>query len=132
MIKLHDLHRGDYVMVNFEGKIWEGEVTDVDKAEHKACVLTDVQEFWYDAEDIHPIVLDENQLFRLGFERQNNDDGSVKYMKGPFRLLIQKEGNFTELDIWYREDRRHIKTPLYVHELQNHYRSMTKIELHHN
>ncbi|HEY8387022.1 MAG TPA: hypothetical protein VIK74_00380, partial [Parasegetibacter sp.] len=72
------------------------------------------------------------QLFRLVFERQNNDDGSVKYMKGPFRLLIQKEGNFTELDIWYREDRRHIKTPLYVHELQNHYRSMTKIELHHN
>lgn len=130
MINIHDLHQGDYVLANFEGKLWEGHVVSV--RDNQVCVLTDVQEFWFDPVDVHPIVLDEGQLTRLGFERQLNEDGSVKYMKGAFRILTSKEGDFTHMEIWYREDRRHITKPLYVHELQNHYRSMTKIELHQN
>jgi hypothetical protein len=31
--------------------------------------------------------------------------------------------------MWYREDRRHIVQPLSVHQLQNHFHQMTKIDL---
>jgi hypothetical protein len=64
----------------------------------------------------------------LCFEREVTEDG-VKYKKGPFRVLIHDPGNSTNLEVWYREDRRHFDHPLYVHELQNHHLDMTKVPL---
>jgi hypothetical protein len=52
-----------------------------------------------------------------------------KFKKGPFRLIVHDPGNYTHIDIWYREDKRHFGHPLYVHELQNHYLQMTKVPL---
>ena len=55
-------------------------------------------------------------------------DGN-KYKKGPFRVVVHDPGNYTDLEVWYREDHRRFHHPLYVHELQNHHLAMTKVPL---
>src|ERR1700750_1005865 len=129
MIKLHDLRVGDIVMTDFDGQRSEGEVTGLDREERKANVQTSVQEFWFDDQDLYPIALDEEQLLKFHFERMELPDGSIKYMFGPFRILLSQKGDFSHFEMWYREDRRHITQPLSVHQLQNHYHQMTKIDL---
>jgi hypothetical protein len=93
-----------------------------------ACVQTSVQDFWYTMDQLYPIPLDDNQLMLMGFEKEVYEAG-IKYKRGPFRILLASPGDFSHFEMWYREDRRHITHPLYVHELQNHYRQMTKVEL---
>ncbi len=132
MIRLQELKAGDYVMAEFEGERVKGVVKDVSRDGKMACVETDVQEFWFDPEVLHPIPLDEEQLLALNFQRQELPDYSVKYLKGPFRILLTTPGDFSRLDMWYREDRRHIDHHLTVHELQNHYSQMTKVDLTNN
>ena len=128
MIKFSDLKVGDYVMVDFDGKMWNGEVTDLNHDEKQICVETEVQEFWYEPEHVYPIPINEEQLLRLNFTREEMEDGSIKYKKGPFRLSIPERDNFSKIEIWYREDIRHPQMH-YIHELQNHYLQMTKIHL---
>ena len=129
MIKFDDIKEGDLVVAEFEGEKWEGVVKELNKEEKEICVETDVQQFWFTPEHLYPIPLDEEQLIKLNFQKQENGDNSVKYMKGAFRILVPKKDNFSELDIWWREDRRHLTRPISVHELQNHHYQMTKVEL---
>ncbi|HVM90250.1 MAG TPA: hypothetical protein VMT76_18820 [Puia sp.] len=129
MIKLSELKIGDVVNVEYEGILKEGEVIDIDREEKLVCVETDVQDFWYEPEHLFPISLDDEQLHKFGFQKKENEDGSVKYMKDAFRILLPKKGDFSAFEIWYREDRRHIAHPITVHELQNHFSQMTKVEL---
>lgn len=129
MIKFRELQVGDYVMAEFEDRIVQGEITELQPSQKLACVNDGVQEFWFDQAHLRPIPLDEHQLLRLKFTKQANDDGSVKYMKGAFRILLHAEGKFSDFEIWYREDRRHITEPVFLHELQNHYLQMTKVHL---
>jgi len=129
MIKFNELKVGDIVNVEFEGNIKEGEVIDLDGQDKLVCVQTDVQEFWYEPQHLFPITVDDDQLKKFGFEKKENEDGTVKYMKDAFRILLPKKDNFSSYEIWYREDRRHITQPISMHELQNHYSSMTKIDL---
>jgi hypothetical protein len=129
MIKLTDLKPGDIVRVLDEGVEREGIVQDISRDENMVCVNNGIQEFWYMLDEIVPVPLTEQQLLNLGFERQETDNGSVKYLRGPFRILSHDPGNNTHLEIWYREDHRHFNHPLYVHELQNHYLQMTKVHL---
>lgn len=128
MIKLTDLKPGDIVTIMDEGGEREGVVTDVSQNENMVCVDNGVQEFWYAPSQILSIPLSEEQLIKLGFQRQDVE-GGIKYMRGPFRILIREEGNFSDLEIWYREDHRRFHVPLTVHELQNHYLEMTKVPL---
>jgi hypothetical protein len=128
MVKISDLKAGDIVKIMHDGIEREGEVVDVDKDQNMACIDNGIQEFWYTADQILSVPLNEEQLFKLGFQRQDTEDG-IKYLKGPFRILIQSEGNFSNFDVWYREDRRHFNMPLTVHELQNRYLDMTKVQL---
>ena len=129
MIKFSELKIGDIVMAEFEGERWEGVVTELNWEEKEVCVETAVQAFWYMPEHLFPIPVNDEQLKKLGFSKTANPDGSLKYMKGAFRVQIAKEGDFSHIEIWWREDRRHLHEPLYVHELQNHYLQMTKVEL---
>ncbi|WEK35235.1 MAG: hypothetical protein P0Y53_22320 [Candidatus Pseudobacter hemicellulosilyticus] len=129
MIKLSTLQPGDIVMAEYEGQQTEGVVKELNREDHEVCVETPVQEFWFKPEDLYPIPLSEAQLIKLGFSKQVNEDSTIKYMKGPFRVMIAGEGDFHKLEIWYREDRRHLHEAIYVHELQNHYYQMTKVEL---
>ncbi len=98
----------------------------------EVCLETDVQEFWFKAEVLSPIPLSDKELLKLNFLKQENEDGSVKYSKGAFRIFIPQKDNLSNMEIWYREDRRHLTHAISVHELQNHYHQMTKIELTRN
>jgi hypothetical protein len=129
MIRFNELKPGDLVIAEFEGKEWEGEVTELNREDKEVCIRTEVQDFWFDPSHLKGIPLNDRQLTRLGFEKQANGDGPVKYLKGAFRILLTEQDKFDEFEMWYREDRRHIMQPIYVHELQNHYRQMTKVEL---
>lgn len=128
MIKINELREGDYVLANFEGQSSEGVVTELNHEDKEVCVKTDVQFYWFKPEDLQPIPLDENQLLRLGFEKETYENDYSKYKKGPFRVLLNSD-RFNDFEIWYREDHRVIKEPIAVHQLQNHYHQMTKVEL---
>ena len=129
MLKIGDLKHGDIIMVNDEGINREGRVIEVSHEENQALVDNGVQEFWYSPEEMHPLPLDENQLLRLGFTREDMN-GAVKYKKDSFRLVTPKKGDFTNIEMWWREDKRHFSFPLGVHELQNLHLAMTKVPLH--
>lgn len=129
MIKFNELQIGDFVRAEFEEKAQEGEIVNLNRDEKQVCVLTTVQEFWFALEHLHPIPLSDEQLMKLSFIKQENEDGTVKYMKGAFRVLLHRKNDFNNFEIWYREDKRHINHHLMVHELQNHYFQMTKVHL---
>lgn len=129
MIQFHELRVGDIVLVEFNGQRTEGEVTGVSVGDKELNVDTGAQSFWYSPGDLYPIPLDDNQLMEFGFEKQDQPNGGVKYMKGPFRVLLSERGNFSQFEMWYREDHRQIHDPLSVHQLQNHYHQMTKVDL---
>ncbi len=128
MIKFSELKPGDLVLANYEGQQWQGIVKDLNREDKEVCVETDVQQFWFKPDELQSIPLDESQLMKLNFQKQEGD-GTVKYLKGAFRILVPGQNNFTDFEMWYREDRRHIRQPIAVHELQNHYYQMTKVEL---
>ena len=130
MLKFNELKSGDIVMAEYDGNQKEGEITNVDHIDRKVCIVTaDGQEFWYEAKHLVPIALDESQLFKLGFQKEANGDGSAKYSKGAFRVSVRNPNDFSNFEMWYREDKRLIKQPTYVHDFQNKYLDMTKIPL---
>jgi hypothetical protein len=128
MLKIGELKQGDIVRVNDEGVEREGVVVRISHEENQALIDNGVQEFWYSPEEMEAVPLDETQLTKLGFEKQDHE-GSVKYLKGAFRLVTPRKGDFSNIEMWYREDRRHFSFPLGVHQLQNLHLDMTKVPL---
>ena len=129
MIKFADLKQGDYVLAKSDGQAWQGEVTDFNNDEKEIAVNNGVQEFWFKSDELLPIVLDEERLMKMNFKKVVNEDGSVKYMKDAFRILTHDQDNFQNFEIWYRDEKRQILQPIYLHQLQNHYLEMTKVHL---
>ena len=129
MIKFQEIQVGDYVIADNDGDKRQGEVTDLNRDEKQVCVNTGAQDFWYEPEQLTPIALDEEQLMKLQFHKNANGDGTVKYMKGAFRIMLPGEGDFSKFEIWYRDERRHVMEPINVHQLQNHFYEMTKVHL---
>ena len=132
MIKFQELKVGDLVIAEYDGEKWEGTVKALNREDKEVCVQTEVQEFWFKPEQLHGIPLNDEELVKLGFIRQVNDDNSIKYLKGPFRVFLRNKDSFSDLEIWYREDDRKLHQPISVHELQNHYNQMTKVDLTRN
>ncbi len=128
MLKIGSLKSGDIITVNDEGVIREGTVVSTSHEENQALVNNGIQEFWYSPEELHAVPLDENQLIKFGFTKEEAD-GSVKYKRDSFRLVTPKKGDFSNIEMWWREDRRHFSFPLGVHELQNLHLDMTKVPL---
>lgn len=129
MIKFSDLKQGDYVLAESNGQAWDGEVTDFNHDEKEISVYNGVQDFWFSCEELFPLPLDEKQLMKLKFKKHINEDGSVKYMKGAFRIQTPEQDDFSNFEIWYRDETRVMTHPIFVHELQNHYLAMTKVHL---
>lgn len=129
MIKFKDIKVGDYLMAVNDGDSLQGEVINLNGDEKQVCVNTGTQEFWFEAEQLYAIPLDDLQLEKLKFSKLINLDGTVKYMKGAFRMMLTSKDNFSTTEIWYRDEKRHITQPLTVHQLQNHYHDMTKVHL---
>lgn len=129
MIQFHDIKIGDFLRAEYGGKSWDGEVTDLNGDEKQVCVQTDVQEFWFEPDKLQPIPLNEEELLKLHFTKEELPNGEVKYMKGAFRLVIHHKGDFSHIEMWYREDIRHNPDVHYIHQLQNQYLDMTKVHL---
>jgi len=129
MIKFNEIKIGDFLMGEYGDKMWEGEVVRLNGDEKQVCVATDVQDFWFETENLYPIPINDEALKKLSFIREDMSDGSVKYKKGSFRMLIRKPDDFSSMDIWYRDDKRLHPPIQYVHQLQNHYLQMTKVHL---
>lgn len=129
MIKFSDLKVGDYVLAITDGQSWQGEVTGFNNDEKEIGVNNGIQQFYFKSEDLNPIPVDEATLLKMNFSKQVNDDGSVKYLKGAFRVRTPKQDDFNQYEIWYRDEKRHILSPIHLHELQNHYQAMTKVPL---
>ena len=128
MLKIGHLKEGDIISINDEGVTREGTVVKISHEENQALVDNGIQEFWFNPEEMTAIPLDEEQLLKLGFTREE-ENGSVKYKRDSFRLVTPKKGDFTNIEMWWREDRRHFSFPLGVHELQNLHLDMTKVQL---
>ena len=107
MIKFHEIKVGDYMIADNDGDMKRGEVTNLNGDEKQVCVDTG-QEFWYELNQLQPLPLNEEELMNFKFHKQVNDDGTIKYLKGAFRILIPKEGDFSRMEIWYRDETRHI------------------------
>lgn len=129
MIKFNEIKIGDFVKAEYEGVLRDGEVTLLNGDEKQVCVQTDVQEFWFEPEKLHPIALNEEELLKLNFTKHQDQDGAVKYSKGAFRLVTPKSNDFSHFEMWYREDFRHNPDVHFIHQLQNHYLDMTKVHL---
>jgi len=129
MIRLQEIKEGDIIQTDFEGQHFEGVVTELNQEDKQVCIHNGDQEAWFEPSDLFPIPVDDQQLQKLGFEKHVNGDNSVKYSRGPFRILIPGPTLFNEFEIWYREDHRHLHRPIGVHELQNFYHQMTKVAL---
>ena len=128
MLKIGHLKSGGIVTVNDEGIMREGTVVSVSHEENQAQVNNGVQEFWYNPEEMYAVPLDESQLLKLGFTKEESDN-TVKYKRDSFRLVTPKKGDFSNIEMWWREDIRHFSFPLGVHELQNLHLDMTKVHL---
>ncbi len=129
MIKFSDIKIGDYLKAEYEGKLWEGEVVNLNGDEKQICVDTGVQEFWFEQEHLYPLELTEASLLKLSFTKEIQADGSIKYLKGSFRIVIPGSDDFSQMEMWYREDRRHHPNVHFIHQLQNQYLDMTKVHL---
>ena len=129
MIRFQDIKEGDILQADFGGKRFDGQVTEVNHEDRQIRVHNGDQDDWFEVNDLYSIPVDDDQLVKLGFEKQVNTDNTVKYMRGPFRVMIPSTGQFNEFEIWYREDHRHLHHSIGVHELQNYYRQMTKVDL---
>ena len=129
MIHFRELKKGDYVLAESDGQAWQGEVNDLNNDEKQVSINNGVQDFWFDPKDLYPIPVDDKRLSDLNFKKVVNDDGSIKYMKDAFRILIPGADSFLNYTIWYRDEKRYITEPIYLHQLQNHYLDMTKVHL---
>ena len=129
MIKFHEIKVGDYLIADNDGDQRKGEVTDLNGDEKQVCVDTGDQEFWYETSQLSAIPLNEEQLLNLKFNKELHEDGTIKYLKGAVRILVPNQNDFSKMEIWYRDERRHIMQPISVHNLQNHFHEMTKVLL---
>jgi hypothetical protein len=129
MLKFNEIKKGDYVIADFDGDKQVGMVTGLMPNAQDVCINNGVQEFWFKTEQLSAVDITEGELERLKFTKQQNDDGSIKYMKGAFRMLVPAGGNFSKFEIWYRDERRQVVNPIKLHQLQNHYHEMTKVHL---
>jgi hypothetical protein len=47
-------------------------------------------------EQLSPLPISDEELAHLKFHKHVNDDGTIKYSKGAFRMLIPRESDFSK------------------------------------
>ena len=129
MIKFQEIKVGDYLYADNDGDVLRGEVTNLNGDEKQVCVNTGTQDFWFETNQLMPIPLSDEELANLKFHKEVNGDGTAKYSKGAFRMMVEKDGDFSRMEVWYRDERRHVLHAIPVHVLQNHFYEMTKVHL---
>ncbi|RAJ02219.1 hypothetical protein LX64_03228 [Chitinophaga skermanii] len=130
MIQLNEVKVGDWVLARYEEQLKEGTVTQVDHELRQACLQQGDAEYWYSPEDLSPIPLNEEQLVRLQFQRDDSGgDAGRKYVRGPFSVVMYDAPHHPLLSLHYRDETRNLNEPIMVHQLQNHYHGMTNWQL---
>ena len=130
MIKFRELRPGNKVLVENEGVWMPGTVTEINGDDGGQIeVETGVQTAWYVVEEVKPLALEEDHLLGMGFEKEVQESGNIKYKFGPFRVLIGPTKRFTDFLMWYREEKSHITYPMTVHQFQNRYEDMVKVPI---
>lgn len=132
MIKLNQIKSGDIVNARFEDVVNTGEVKQVDHTERKVLVEHGDQEFWYDIEDISAVPFNMETLDKLGFTPSTDPvikGSGMAYVKGPFIIQFPNPDNLKAIHLIYRDEHRDVNGELFLHQLQNHYRSMTNFHL---
>lgn len=129
MVKFKELRHGNYVLAESGGTLWRGVAVEFNKSEKQVGVYNGVQMFFFADDHLHPIPVNEETLLKLHFQKHPQDDGSVKYTKGAFRLMTPRQDGFSHYEIWYKDETRLIINPIYLHHLQNHYEDLTKVKL---
>lgn len=129
MVKFNEIKVGDFLVVDNDGDQRRGEVTNLNGNEKQVCVDNGIQEFWYETSQLFPLEINDQELSNLKFHKEVLENGTVKYAKGAFRMIIPKEADFSAMEIWYRDERRHIMHAIPLHTLQNHFYEMTKVHL---
>src|SRR5688500_9146263 len=98
MIKIQELKQGDIVRVEEETTEREGTDVDVSREENMVCNNNAIKEFWYTTDQIAANPLTEKELYQIGFEKTDTEEGA-KYIKGPFWVIVHDAGNYTIFDI---------------------------------
>lgn len=129
MIPFSHIKTGNYFKIRDGETLREGIVRNIDLGSKQVEVYNGIQDFWYNTEELVPIIVDDFQLKRLQFTAEPREEGGWKYKKGAFRIYLPQEGRFDQMTLKYRDEVRHIHGPMYVHELQNHFHEMTKVLL---
>jgi hypothetical protein len=120
MIQLHEIKVGDFVRAEYDGQLWEGTVSIINNNDNLICVATSVKEFWFIPEQLYPIPLNEENLLKLHFDKEVNDDGSIKFWKDGLQLIAYTN-NFAHIDLWYLNQKKQIDNVRYLHQLQNQF-----------
>lgn len=129
MINFKEIKQGNYVIAETKDQRQQVEVVEFNRDEKEIAVNNGVQDFFMRSDSLFPIPVNEKVLLDMKFSKKVNEDGSVKYMKGAFRMQTPSQDDFSHYDIWYRDERRHIMSPIFLHQLQNHYEELTKVKL---
>lgn len=129
MIHFNELMQGSYVICSDDGDPRRGKVTRLNNDEKQVEVDNGVQEFYYELDQLRSIPITDEELKALKFHSEAMENGTIKYSKGAFRILIAEPNNFNKMEIWYRDETRHIINPIKLHELQKHFYEMTKVHL---
>lgn len=121
---------GDIVTVQFEDQQLQGAVEDVNKLNKTVKVLQqDDNEYWYQLEDVHPVLLNGDQLKAIGFRELGGDGEYSFFEKGPFSMKLNLGNPVQPAVLHYRDETRQVVNLFYIHELQHHYKAMTNFEL---
>jgi hypothetical protein len=132
MIKLHDVRTGDNVLVEYEGRRLEGHVINVNREDKQVQVQTGDQDFWYPLDSLYALPLDEEQLFKHKFQKDEalSDGGNTRvYVRGPFSVKLHEVNGHAATRLDYRDEHREINGPITINQLQNHYHEMTNFHL---
>ncbi len=129
MININEVKTGDFLIVDNDGDKRRGEVTELNFAAKQVCINNGVQDFWYEENQLFPLPISDEELLGLKFHREVNADGTVKYSKGAFRILVPAQNDFSRMEVWYRDEHRHLYHSIPLHILQNHFLEMTKVHL---
>lgn len=132
MINLHDVKTGDNVLVEYEGNRVEGQVLEVNREDKQVHVQTGEQDFWYELDALYPLPVNEEQLLRLRFKKEEAlSDGSNTqvYVRGPFSVKLHLVDGHEATRLDYRDEHREINGTITINQLQNHYHQMTNFHL---
>jgi hypothetical protein len=129
MIPIHDVSLGNWVQINLDGQTFAGRVDR--KSVERIGVSAEGEMGWYFPEDIDPIPLTEDWLYRFNFQKSDDPalDGSGKaFTHGPFVIYYPNKEDDSYIILschGVHDEEFHHRLP--VHEFQNHYHEMTKV-----